>query len=73
MTPDEEAAFYRKCHGKRRHLTMDEAKRTAKEMHKLHKKKMDAYHCNFCGLFHVGSRRTPEHAIHRRERLAFNG
>lgn len=48
--------FERHCHGKVPHATEAEAKKHAKRMHKLQKKKYDAYQCKFCNQWHIGGR-----------------
>jgi hypothetical protein len=50
-------AFDRGCDGKIPHSSEVSARRHAKRMKKLMKKRFDIYLCKFCDNFHVGTRR----------------
>lgn len=64
----EDGRFTRGCQGKIRYQTHEEAKRSAKVMHKKHHKAFDAYGCRFCSAFHVGTRRSE--AARQKRRMA---
>ena len=48
-------AFDRGCDGKIQHAAESSARRHAKKMHKLQKKRYSVYMCRFCLHYHVGS------------------
>lgn len=55
----------RQCRGKVKLLTMERAQEEAKFMHKKMKARFNAYVCQWCGYFHVGTIRSKSAAIRR--------
>lgn len=52
------------CIGKRRFLTLAEARTRARQIRRTGGPKLRPYECRFCGLNHLGHR--PGHATYRR-------
>ena len=55
----------RACGRKRIHLSLADAAKEAKKLHKLFKARFTAYACEFCGSFHVGTERSKSQARRR--------
>ncbi len=60
----------RQCGRKKIHISLEDAQARAKKLHKLTKRKHDAYQCPWCNGWHVGAQRSQYAARKRSERLA---
>lgn len=43
------------CHGKKKYLTIEAAKRSAKIFLKFTDVKLHPYHCDYCRYWHIGN------------------